>query len=187
MVRSTYNYRSNDVCNIMIDIIYPWFLIYFYIIKAWVTLFLSILILARNLAGGLRSNLLVPYESANTRMFDYIGGRNSSQGILNKKVFCNFYNQSRFAFRTISSAVTVEKGSLADIGPVQIKCPDVMPMQSPITGEKLWDSVSIERSIEPLMTPVRYSLAYYSLKVFKSMTFLVCVVTTTILYYGGRE
>ena len=116
-------------------------------------------------------------------MFDYIGGRNSSQGILNKKVFCNFYNHSRFAFRSLSAAVTVEKGSLlADIGPVQIKCPGVMPMRSPITGEKLWDSVSIERSIEPLMTPVRCSLAY-SLKGFKRLTLLVCVVT--ILWRQG--
>ena len=88
-------------------------------------------------------------------MFDYIGGKNRSQGILNTRVFCNFYNQSRFAFRSLSAAVTVEKGAvLADIGPVQIKCPDVMPMRSPKTGEVLWDSVSIERSIEPLMKPV---------------------------------
>jgi hypothetical protein len=166
----------------MIDTTYPWVLTYFVLSK----LSLSVLYYfypARNLAGGLRSNLLVPYEAANARMFDYIGGRNSSQGILNKKVVCNFYNQSRFAFRTLSAAVTVEKGSvLADIGPVQITCPGVMPMQSPITGEKLWDSVSIERSIEPLKTPVICFLAY-SLKVFKSMTLLECRYYYYYYYY----
>ena len=95
-------------------------------------------------------------------MFDYIGGRNSSQGILDKRVFCNFYNDSRFAFRSLSAVVTVEKGAmLGDIGPVQIKCPNVRPMQSPVTGEALWDSVSLERSLEPLATPVRCSLVFF--------------------------
>ena len=36
---------------------------------------------ARYLAGGLRSNLLVPYERANALMFDYLGVVNSSQEI----------------------------------------------------------------------------------------------------------
>ena len=103
----------------------------------------------------------MPYERANALKFDYIGNRNRSQGILNKQVYCNFYNDSRFTFRSLSAVVTVENGAmLADIGPVQIKCPNVMPMQSPVTGEALWDSVSIERSIEELSSPVRWSYVF---------------------------
>ncbi len=52
-------------------------------------------------------------------------------------------------------------GDLANVFPVQMECPNVRPMQSPVTGEALWDSISLERSLESLATPVRCSLVFF--------------------------
>ena len=76
------------------------------------------------------------HERANALMFDYLGVVNSSQGILDKRVFCNFYNDSRFTFRSLSTVVTIA-GDLANVSPVQIKCPNVRPMQYPVVGFRL--------------------------------------------------
>ncbi len=47
----------------------------------FILFFVGFLHAARYLAGGLRSNLLVPYERANALMFDHLGVVNSLQEI----------------------------------------------------------------------------------------------------------
>ena len=105
------------------------------------------------MGGGLRSNVLVPYEYERVKLFDYTGFRNKSQGVVGKQVICNFYKQSQLVFTTLSTRISFVLDSLADIGPLQIKCPAAHPMVTD-HGRVLWDSISIERDIAPLSKPV---------------------------------
>jgi hypothetical protein len=96
----------------------------------------------------------VHYEQKfGTTVFDYTGSRNEPQGILGKRLLCNFHRGETLVFSTLSEKIVMTDKSLGDVGPIQIKCPNVPSMLS-ITGEVKWDSLSLERNLDILTKPV---------------------------------
>lgn len=133
--------------------LYGWF---WYILKSFVNHSNS-LFPAKSLGGGLRGNILVPYEKEEIKLFDYVGTRNSSQGILGKSLICNLHKGSMVVYRTLSEPILLSESFYAEQGPIQITCMNVPPMRQQ-NGDLMWDSVSLERDIEPLLKPVIFAI-----------------------------
>mmetsp|Transcript_32823 Transcript_32823/g.47387 ORF Transcript_32823/g.47387 Transcript_32823/m.47387 type:complete len:616 (-) Transcript_32823:38-1885(-) len=113
---------------------------------------------AESLGGGLRGNILVPYEKEEIELFDYVGTRNASQGILGKSLMCNLHKGSKIVYKTLSEPIVLSASNYAEQGPVQITCPNIPAMRKH-NGDVEWDSVSLERDIEPLLKP---GIRFYS-------------------------
>ena len=96
----------------------------------------------------------MPYHiSSGVKMFDYIGLRNFTQGLIRKSLKCNFYKGQVLVFSSSSNQILFTDASFAETGPLQIKCPVSQDMISS-RGETIWDSVSIERDINLFRKPV---------------------------------
>jgi hypothetical protein len=103
--------------------------------KTWLKFITLYPMFKNQLGDGLQSNILI--DSIDKNIFDFIGTKNSQQGIMGKRVLCVYYDDDGNIIDKRFSLIIRGKANWISISTLLIKCP------APLVTTRPWDKMKL--------------------------------------------